>query len=297
MSAPTSVLFDAPGPRARTRATTISIVSAVLMVAVVAAVVYGLRAQLTADKLVPFIQPDTWLYYLVPGLLNTLQAAVISIVLAGLIGVVLGTGRLSHLAVIRVPAAILTEFFRAVPVLMAMIFAYYLYITTALFSGFTLALAAAVTGLMFYNGAVIAELIRSGVHSLPKGQSEAGLAVGLTRQQTLFSVQLPQAITAMLPSLVSQLVVILKDTALASAVAYPELLKNIQTLSSGKGNIIAALIVGALIFIVVNYGLTSLAGWLEKKVGKRTSGRTSLKVAEAAAGIGGPTDPLNPGNR
>lgn len=285
MSAPSSVLFDAPGPKARTRATVVSIVSAVVMIAVVAAVVYGLREQLTADKLLPFIDSGTWLYYLIPGLVNTLQAAVISIVLAGLIGVVLGTGRLSHLAVIRVPAAILTEFFRAVPVLMAMIFAYYLYITTGLFTGFTLALAAAVTGLMFYNGAVIAELIRSGVHSLPKGQAEAGLAIGLTRQQTLFSVQLPQAITAMLPSLVSQLVVILKDTALASAVAYPELLKNIQTLSSSKGNIIAALIVGAIIYIIVNYALTSIAGWLEKKVGKRTAGRAGTKVVAAAGGV------------
>lgn len=285
MSAPSSVLFDAPGPKARTRATVVSIVSAVVMIAVVAAVVYGLREQLTADKLLPFIDSGTWLYYLIPGLVNTLQAAVLSIVLAGVIGVVLGTGRLSHLAVIRVPAAILTEFFRAVPVLMAMIFFYSLYILLGTFTGFTLALASAVSGLMFYNGAVIAELIRSGVHSLPKGQAEAGLAIGLTRSQTLFSVQLPQAITAMLPSLVSQLVVILKDTALATAVAYPELLRGTQTLSSGKGNIIAALIVGAIMYIIVNYALTSLAGWLEKKVGKRTSGRTGTKVVAAAGGV------------
>lgn len=285
MSAPASVLFDAPGPRARSRATVISIASAVLMIAVVAAVVWGLREQLTADKLLPFIESDTWAFYLIPGLINTLQAALLSIVLAGVIGVLLGTGRLSNVAAIRVPAAVLTEFFRAVPVLMAMIFFYSLYISLGTFSGFTLALASAVSGLMFYNGAVIAELIRSGVHSLPKGQAEAGLAVGLTRNQTLFSVQLPQAITAMLPSLVSQLVVILKDTALATAVAYPELLRGTQTLSSSKGNIIAALIVGALIYIVVNYGLTSLAGWLEKKVGKRTSGRTSAKVVEAAGGV------------
>ena len=83
--------------------------------------------------------------------------------------------------------------------------------------------------LTLYNGSVIAELVRSGVHRLPRGQSEAGLSIGLTPGQTLRSIQLPQALTAMLPALVGQLVVILKDTALGTAITYPELLQPART--------------------------------------------------------------------
>ena len=123
--------------------------------------------------------------------------------------------------------------------------------------------------------------MRSGVGSLPKGQSEAGLSIGLTRGQTLRSIQLPQALTAMLPALVGQLVVILKDTALGQIITYTELLTNYQRIGSTWGNIVPAMIVIAAMYIVINYALTSLAAYVERRLRQR--GRVTIGAGGGGA--------------
>lgn len=276
MSAEATVLFDAPGPRARRRHALLNVVTLLVLAAIAAAIIYGLRAQLAPANWAPFIESTTWTFYILPGILGTLQAAVFAVLLAGVLGIVLGAGRLSANKWLNVPAGIFVEFFRAVPVLIMMIFAWALLLFNGLLTGYLLLLVSVVIGLTFYNASVIAELIRSGVHSLPRGQSEAGLAVGLTRGQTLRLIQLPQAIRAMLPSLVSQLVVVLKDTALGYMIGYAELLRAGQTLASVRGNLIASFIVAAAIFIVINYALTSVAQWLERRMSRQTSAKARI---------------------
>ena len=203
---------------------------------------------------------DVWTQYLVPGLIKTVQAAALSIVLAILFGLVFGMGRLSQLAPVRWFCGVVVEFFRAVPVLLMMYFAYGVYAVNNVFGVDYNAFYGVVTGLTLYNGSVIAELVRSGVYQLPRGQSEAGLSIGLSRGQVLRSIQLPQALTAMLPALVGQLVVILKDSALGTAITYPELLQQGRDAGTAYAAVIPAYVVVALIFIVINYGLTVLAG-------------------------------------
>ena len=148
---------------------------------------------------------------------------------------------------------------------------------------------AVVTALTLYNGSVIAELVRSGVHSLPKGQSEAGLSIGLTPGQTLRSIQLPQALTAMLPALVGQLVVILKDSALGIAISYTELLAQAKNVGTAYGAVIQAYVLAALLFIVINYGLTVLAGRVERRINRRgrAAGGTITNAMPGAAGGSG----------
>lgn len=283
-----SVLFDVPGPRARRRNILIGVVGVLILLAVLAGLVWALRDQLlVASRWLPLFDRVTWQFFIIPGLLNTLQAAAISIVAASLLGLLLGVGRLSTIAPIRWVASVIVEFFRSVPVIMMMLFFYYVFLYGGVFTGFLLPLMSVVLGLTLYNGAVIAELIRSGVRSLPKGQREAGMAVGLTENQTLFSVLLPQAITAMLPSLLSQLVVVLKDTALGYIVTYSDLLRSLQTLAAGQGNLLPALIFGGVLFILINYGLTSLAGLIERRIRQRRGIR-----AVTAAPVQAPT----PGN-
>lgn len=277
MNAEATVLFDAPGPKAKRRYLILTIVVLVAFAAVAAGVIHGLRAQLAPERWTPFVEPATWTFYIAPGILGTLQAAVFAVILAGILGVVLGAGRLSEKRWISVPAGIFVEFFRAVPVLIMMIFAWALLLFNGLLTGYMLLLVSVVVGLTFYNASVIAELIRSGVHSLPRGQSEAGLAVGMTRGQALRLIQLPQAIRAMLPSLVTQLVVVLKDTALGYMIGYAELLRAGQTLASVRGNLIAAFIVVGIIFIIMNYGLTTFAEWLERRMSRRTSGKATAQ--------------------
>ena len=268
MSAEVSVLFDAPGPRARLRHNVIAIVGGLAIAVLLFLLVRALAAkgQFTAAKWSPFLEPATWTAYLLPGLRGTLVAAFFSIILAIVFGILLGMGRLSQLSGVRWACGIFVEFFRAVPVLMMMLFAYYVFLFGFQISGSLLSLYGVIAGLTFYNSSVIAELIRSGVGALPNGQREAGLSLGLTPFQTLRMVLLPQAITLMLPSIVSQMVVILKDSALGFLILYEELVRAGQTLASARGNLIPTFIVIAAIFIVINYLLTLLARYLERRL-------------------------------
>jgi len=268
MSAEVSVLFDAPGPKARLRYNVIAVVGGLLIAALLVLLSRALAAkdQFIEAKWAPFLEPATWTAYLLPGLRATLVAAFFSVILAVVFGILLGMGRLSQLAGVRWACGVFVEFFRAVPVLMMMLFAYYVFLFGFQISGDYLSLYGVIAGLTFYNSSVIAELIRSGVGALPTGQREAGLAIGLTQFQTLRTILLPQAITLMLPSIVSQLVVVLKDSALGFLILYPELIRSGQTLASSNGNIIPTFIVVAAIFIVINYLLTLLARYLERRL-------------------------------
>jgi glutamate transport system permease protein len=274
MSAVTSVLFDAPGPKARLRHWVLTVVGALAIAALLLVLIRELAAkdQLTAEKWEPFLDPVTWTSYLLPGLRGTLVAAFYSVILAIVLGTALGMGRLSGLRPVRWACGVFVEFFRAVPVLMMMLFAYYLFLFGFQITGDNLSLYGVVAGLTFYNASVIAELIRSGVGSLPKGQREAGLAIGLTPFSTLWHILLPQAITLMLPSIISQLVVILKDSALGFLILYEELLRSGQTLASSKGNLIPTFFVIAVIFIIVNYTLTLVARRLERRLQRSKRG-------------------------
>lgn len=278
-----SVLFDAPGPKARARQAVFTAIGIVLILAFLGFVLWklGEKGNLSAEKWSPFLTSSMWVDYIFPGLLNTLKAATISVVLAGIFGVVFGMGRLSQNALIRLVSTIVVEFFRSVPVLIMMIAAFYFFAFNNVFDTDINPLAAVITGLTLYNGSVVAELIRSGVGSLPRGQSEAGLSIGLTRSQTLRMIQLPQAITAMLPALVSQLVVVLKDTALGQIITYPELLTTYGQIGSNWSNIVPAMIVIAIIFILINYALTRVAGYVERRLRER--GRVTI-----GRGVAGP---------
>jgi len=270
-----SVLFDAPGPRARARNRAISVITVVGAAVVVWAVVARLadKGQLTEAKWQPFLTANLWKTYVLPGITGTLGAAGISIVLALILGFALGVGRLSPLRTLRWPCAVIVEFFRAVPVLIMMIFAYFLFALHDVFPSKQLALAGVVTGLTLYNGAVIAEIVRSGVGSLPKGQGEAAAALGLSWGQTMGSILLPQAITSMLPVLVSQLVVVLKDTAIGYQITFVEMVRQGTVIGSTYGNYVPALMVIAVLMIGVNTALSSAATRLERRL--RRSGRAA----------------------
>lgn len=268
-----TVLFDAPGPKARLRHKILTGLGAILALAIgyVVYLQFEKAGQLQAFMWEPFVtDPAVWTSYLIPGLKGTFIAAGISIVLAVIFGLLFGMGRLSPFGPVRWFCGVIVEFFRAVPVLLMMVFAYFGYFATAnIVPNQHAPLAAVVTALTLYNGAVIAELVRSGVHGLPKGQSEAGYAVGLTPGQVLRSIQLPQALTAMLPALVGQLVVVLKDSALGYGITYLELLNWSKTLGSAYANTVPAYIVAGILFIIINYSLTKFAVYLEGRLKKR----------------------------
>jgi len=287
-----AVLFDAPGPKARRRHFLLTVLGALLAVAGIGLLLWKFNSQDQFEGHLwrPFLLAETWTQYILPGLWKTLQAAVVSIVFAMIFGIFFGMGRLSHNRPLRWVCGVVVEFFRSVPVLLMMIFTFFFYARDLHLPGTQASFWAVVTGLTLYNGSVVAELVRSGVHQLPKGQGEAGLAIGLTSGQTLRSIELPQALTAMLPALLSQLVVVLKDSALGYAITYGELLTAARQLGSRYGNVVAAYIVVALIFILINWMLTIGAGRLERYINTRghTAGRAKTGASALVEGGGAP---------
>jgi glutamate transport system permease protein len=289
-----TVLYDEPGPVARRRERIGSVVGGLLVVALlVLAFRYADdRGLFGADRWDVLYDPPknqsaeaVWTSMVVRGLGATLRAAVVAAPLALVLGLLLAMWRTTRIAWLRAPATVVIELFRGLPVLLMMLFG-------LLGFGWD-AFAAVVFGLTVYNMAIIAEILRAGLASLPKGQTEAAYAIGLSRWQTLLLVQLPQAVRTMLPSLIAQLVVLLKDSSLGFIVGYPELLKAMQNNAQyfGQKYYVALFVVGAGIYLVVNITLTRLAVWLQRRGGAKTAGKVARDVTIAPAGVGGPGGP------
>lgn len=289
-----NVLYDEPGPRARRRSI-IGTVLAVVAFAVVLYLAYGRldeRGQFDSELWYPLINPNDPQFSLVwqrlgEGLVATLTAAALAIVFSLVIGTLLGVGRLMLGRATRVPLVAAIELFRGLPVIVTIFYVYalknYVNADISWLPGDD-GLWYLVIGLTLYNSVIIAEILRAGVNSLPRGQAEAGLAIGLTPRQTMRSIQLPQAFRTMLPALISQLVVILKDTSLVAVLGlYIELLRRGNLISQVLDNPIQMLFVVGLIFIVINYGLSRLATWTERRL---TTARSGLPVVSAGVGSG-----------
>ncbi|MCI3933467.1 amino acid ABC transporter permease [Streptomyces sp. AN091965] len=281
-----SVLYDAPGPRAKQRNIIYSVVF-VIAFGLVAWWVYSSlsdKGQLDWEKWKPFFTDSrAWTTYIWPGLENTLKAAAYSMVIALPLGAVLGIARLSDHRSVRIVAGAIVEFFRAIPVLILMLFANEAFSKYSDVSSDDRPMYAVVTGLVLYNASVLAEIVRAGILALPKGQTEAAKAIGLRKGQTMRSVLLPQSVTAMLPAIVSQIVVIVKDTALGGAMlTFSELLSTVSTMSGYYGaNVIASFTIVALIYIALNFALTTFASWLERRL-RRAKKSTGVVLPPAA---------------
>jgi glutamate transport system permease protein len=281
-----SVLFDAPGPRARRRARIASVVVILLILAAVGWIVFTLAQPRESggitlpgyfdwsrwEKLVT--DPEFW-GAVGRGLLNTLQAAAVAAVMALVIGVLFALLRTSRHAAVRIPTTIVLEFFRGMPVLLMMLF--------ILLVASTGAFWAVVIGLGVYNGAIIGEALRAGIASLPRGQREAGLSLGLTPLQTKLQIEFPQAFRQMLPVIVAQLVVLLKDTSLGYIVGYNELIRTtMNNLGSYYGNryLLSLFFITLVIYLAVNLSLS----WVARRLARRRgAGRnTAVLVTDGA---------------
>ncbi|UUV33880.1 amino acid ABC transporter permease [Amycolatopsis roodepoortensis] len=261
-----SVLFDVPGPKARMRHRIYAGIGVLAIAAFLAFVVYRFydTGQFDARKW-------EWLQYqqvqidLLNAVLETLRAFATAAVLALIFGAVFAAGRLSDHAWIRRISGAIVEFFRAIPALILMFLFYFglpaVGVPMTPFLG-------VVFGLTLYNGSVLAEVFRAGIEALPKGQAEAAYALGMRKTQVMFTVLLPQAIRAMLPTIISQLVVLLKDTALGFIITFQELLyyaRYIGTQGEFGRPIVPSTLVATGIYICLCLLLTALATYLEKR--------------------------------
>ncbi|HEX2038692.1 MAG TPA: amino acid ABC transporter permease [Acidimicrobiales bacterium] len=265
MTAP--VLADVLGPRARRRVLVLSVVAGVAV-----AVVLGLAVKRLADRdqlaeqLWRPLTDDAVLRFLWGGLANTLRAALVAMALALVAGAFLALGRLSRTGPVRWLTGAWVEFFRAVPLLLLI-----------LFSGLGLPKYGVdldvfwylVLALVAYNSAVLAEIFRAGILSLDRGQFEASYAVGLSYWETMLSVIVPQAVRRMVPAVVSQLVTLLKDTSLGYVITYEELLRRGRITGEFYRNPLQALVLVAVVYVVVNFVLSVTARRLEDRQRRR----------------------------
>ncbi|MDH6180713.1 glutamate transport system permease protein [Microbacteriaceae bacterium SG_E_30_P1] len=289
-----SVLYDVPGPRARRLSLILSIVAGLVILAgLIWMVVFLASPRVNAGGVEQpgILDPSRWdiLRDLAfwrrvgVGLTATLQMAAVAGVLALVIGTLLSLARTARSAFIRVPAVVLVEFFRGMPVLLMMLFILLVFSSGAYWAG--------VGALALYNGAVIGEALRAGIASLPRGQRESGLAIGLTPLQVRFTIEFPQAFRQMLPIIIAQLVVLLKDTSLAFIIGYQELLNIVLRqgpTTFGSRYLFTFFFVVWAIYLAVNLTLS----WIARLVARRTSAggvaaRRARRTARVLAQLGG----------
>ncbi|WP_186760320.1 amino acid ABC transporter permease [Arthrobacter alpinus] len=278
-----AVLFDVPGPKARVRNVYLNIITVIVVVGIVGFILFRFyeSGQFTAKKWEIFTFPLVQQKFL-EAIGATLSAFGVAAVGSLILGIVLAFGRLSDTKWVRVPCYWFTELFRAVPLLILMMIMYY-GLSSAGIKGIT-PFMAVVVGLILYNGSVLAEVFRAGIESLPKGQREAGYAIGLTKGQVLRTILLPQAVRAMLPVIISQLVVIMKDTALGFLILYQEILFYANFLGSQiqyGSPVVPGLMVAAATYVGLCLVLSGVAKLVESKMSSR------VKVVKAKVGVAG----------
>ena len=277
-----SVLFDAPGPKTVARHRLYSVLTVLGALGLLGFAVWRLydTGQLTYEKWEVFLTPAYLEVILVDGLLKTLQMAFFSIIFAIVFGLVFGIGKMSDHGWVRWPCWLVVEFFRAVPVLLLMVFVFFMF---AIGDGPLSSFWCVVIALTVYNGSVLAEVFRAGINAVPAGQVEAAYALGMRKTQVMVSVQLPQAVKIMLPAIISQMVVALKDTSLGYYILAPGLTAVGKPIYLEFNNQVPTAIVIASLYIGVNLVLTFIA----TKVQHRLVGEKSPLELTAVGNLDG----------
>lgn len=262
------VAFDPPGPRGRRRIAVASALSLTALAALVAVAVreFAVHGQLQASQWRLFIQWPV-MHYLLNGLGATLEVTVVSGAIALPAGIILCLGRLSRLAVLRWPATAYTQVLRSVPLLLLI----YAFLFGLPDTGIRLPLFWQLAWpIVLTNSAVLAEIFRAGVLAVDRGQSEAAHSLGLRYWPTMLLIVVPQAIRHVIPSLVSQLVRLLKDSTLGYVVSYTELLYTANVLGEYDHAVVQAFLVVSAVYVIVNNLLATAAGRLERRLNPGT---------------------------
>ncbi|MEV7380850.1 amino acid ABC transporter permease [Streptomyces lydicus] len=304
-----SVLYDVPGPKAKARNRLYTVVGSLAVLALIAFVVLRLSAK-------GQLEPEVWNIFnnagvrtnIRDGVLTTLQVFAVAAVLSLTLGVLLAVARLSDHKPVRWFATGFIELFRAVPLLITIYALWVILLSNRESLGLTESQPqfwALVIGLTVYNGSVQAEVLRAGIDSVPKGQREAAYALGMSKTQVMTTVLIPQAVRAMLPTIISQLVVTLKDTSLGYIITFEELLFTARLMSTniivnGNDTYVPVIIVTGTIYVAMCLVLSALANWIEARgrraktgigvtaAGEPVTATDALEVADAAPG--GPAD-------
>ena len=271
MSAPSAprtirdALYEAPGPRTHRRMVVGPIVSALVVLWLVYLVwhQFYVTGQFAPRYWSFFAQWPTW-RFLIDGFRGTIAVAVTAGVISLVLGMLLMLGRVSENRALSAACRVVIDFFRGVPSLLLIYFFFLIVpqygIKMPSFWMLTLPVALAAAG-------VLAEVFRAGVNAVPKGQVEAAYSLGLTRGKVMRRIVLPQAIHYVIPSLISQLVVVVKDTTVAYVVSYPDLMQNARVLITSYDSLVSVYLVVAIIYILINYAINQASAYVSRRMG------------------------------
>lgn len=280
----TSAIFDAPGPRGRRLIVVLTALSVLAIVAAATLAVrqFAINGQLDPSKWVEFTEWKTQRYLLL-ALVRTSLAAAGAAAIALPLGLLLAVGRLSQVKPLRWTATAAIEFFRAIPLLLLI---YIFFVALPQYGLNPDLFWKLVIPIGLCSGATVAEVFRAGILALPRGQAEAGAAIGLTPSQVFRLIEFPQALRMVVPSLVAQVVILLKDTTLGYVVSYSELQHSARVLVASTGHLIQTYLIVAAIFVAINIGISAFARQLDRRTrGLRRRGRTETLTTGATGSI------------
>lgn len=260
-----TALYEAPGPRARRRIAIGTAASAVLLVLLAALVVrqFYVTGQLAPRYWSFLLEWPTW-RFLLQGFVGTVEVALTAGAIALVLGLALMLGRTSGITPLAALCRVVTDFFRGVPSLLLIYFFFLVVpqygIQMPSFWMLTLPVALAASG-------VLAEVFRAGVNAVPKGQVEAALSIGLSPAKTMRKIVLPQAVRYVIPSLIAQLVVVVKDTTVAYVVSYPDLMQNARVLITNYDALLSMYLVVAVIYVLINFAINKASVYVARRTG------------------------------
>ena len=251
------MLYEEPGPKAKLR---IRVVTGISLAAIAALAVVVIRQFYITGQLDPkywsfFARATTWTF-LGKGLLGTLEAAIMAGILAFTAGFLLMLGRISRFRILRGICTALIAFTRGVPTLL---FIYFFFLVVPQFGIQMSAFWKISIPVAISACGVVAEVLRSGVNAVPKGQTEAALSLGMRDGSVFLKVVFPQAIRYVIPALIAELVIVVKDTTFAYVVNFPDLMQNAKVLISNYDALLSVYLVVAVIYILINYLLNRLS--------------------------------------
>lgn len=267
-------LYEEPGPKTRRAIRLCTAISAVALVALLALIVrsFAVAGQLDPKYWSFFLSSATW-RFLGMGLVGTIEVALTAGILALVLGFLLMLMRMSSYAVLRGIARVITEFFRGVPSLL-LIYFFFLVIPQYGFKMHTFWMIT--TPVALAASAVLADVFRAGMNAVPVGQTEAALSLGMRPFMVKMKIVFPQAVRIVIPSLISQLVVVVKDTTVAYVVSFPDMLQNARVLIANYDALVSTYLVIAVVYILINYGVNQLAIYVSKRSGGTIVTQTNI---------------------
>ncbi|HXE20909.1 MAG TPA: amino acid ABC transporter permease [Rhodoferax sp.] len=248
------ILFGAPSPRAQAVTRVVSVIAAAVLLGLAAGIVFRFHSagQLDARFWKFFAWPTTWAF-LAEGLLGTMASATMAAVIALALGLVLLLGRLARPRLVRWPSVAAIEFLRGTPTLLLIYVCFLVLPQIGIKLGTYWMLTLPIS---LGTAAVVAEVYRAGVLAVPRGQTDAARSLGLTEAQVFFFVVFPQALRYIVPALVAQLVIVVKDTTFGYVVTYGELMQNAKVLIANYHALVPVYLVVAVLYCLVNYAIS-----------------------------------------